>query len=130
MTMSKPVKSKTGRASRIAHQRLVRTPKFQAMYQFGKCDCPRWAEPKMARLPKAPKWLRRYKLYTHRYLSSEMGKFNLTEMRTGLAVIQACTSRKSAIKQGMARIITAGRKKFQSAVKYCEAKSPNIALGS
>ena len=124
--MSKPVKPKTGRASRIAHQRLVRTPKFQITSMWhGKYDSPRWIEPKMARLPKAPKWLSRYKFYTHRKLNFEMGQFNLTEMRTGMAVIQGCVSRKSAIKQGMARIITAGRKKFQSAVKNGDAKSPN-----
>lgn len=92
------------------------TDKFHIHTLDCKISCPEWTKPQMATLPKAPKWLRKYKFFTHRKLT-EMRQFNLTELTTGMAVIQNCPSRKCAIKRGVENIIATGRKKFQSAVK-------------
>ncbi len=96
--------------------------KYQIVINGEKVKCPDWIEPKAAKLPKAPKWLKKCKFYTHRTLSQPIGAFNLTEASTGLAVVKFERNRTSAVNQGLERILKAGYKTFRSAVKTVKAR--------
>lgn len=78
---------------------------------------PEWCEPKRANLPRSPKWLKKFKFITHRKPSTINREWNLTELSTGLAVVQGQPTRRLAIKRGIGRILSAGCKKFSEAVR-------------
>ena len=82
---------------------------------------PKWCEPRRARLPGAPKWLRRYKFITHRNLDNQR-LWNLTECSTGRAVSQYDASRKAAIKAGLERILKNGCARFRRIAAEAKAK--------
>ena len=96
---------------------MKKTSKFKIQGTISFRDCPDSAEPKSAKLTNCPKWLKRYKFFTHRHLDGGERNFNLTEMRTGLAIVLGLKSRKSAIKSGISKMANVGRIKFQSAHK-------------